>query len=64
MYECTAMGKLRLLNIKHTNPISVGDYVEFTKSKEQDNGEIMKIFPLSHYDPVIQIISDKLIRNI
>ena len=26
--------------------------------------KIMKIFPLSHYDPVIQIISDKLIRNI
>ena len=49
IYECIARGKLRLLNIKHTNPISVGDYVEFTKSKEQDNGEIVKIFPRKNY---------------
>ena len=24
----------------------------------------MQIFPIAHYDPIIQIISDKLIRNI
>ena len=49
IYECIARGKLRLLNIKHTNPISVGDYVEFTKTKEEDKGEVMKIFPRKNY---------------
>ena len=49
MYECTARGKLRLLNIKHTNPISVGDYVKFIKSQEKFKGEITKIFPRKNY---------------
>ena len=49
MYECTARGKLRLLNIKHTNPISVGDYVKFTGSLGGDKGEIIEIFPRKNY---------------
>ena len=49
MYECTARGKLRLLNIKHTNPISVGDYVKFIKSQEKFKGEITKIFHRKNY---------------
>ena len=49
MYECTARGKLRLLDIKHTNPISVGDYVKFIKSQEKFKGEITKIFHRKNY---------------
>ena len=30
----------------------------------QENFNTMQIFPISHYDPIVNIISDKLIRNI
>ena len=38
-----------MLNIKHTNPISVGDYVKFRKSREEHKGEIIKIFHRKNY---------------
>ena len=37
------------MNIRHTNPISVGDYVKFTKSNEGFKGDITKIFPRKNY---------------
>ena len=48
-----------LLNVLN-NVLTMNDFQEGLR----DNFKIMKNFPLSHYDPVIQIISQKLIRSI
>lgn len=50
-YECRIKGKFRLKGIKSTNPISVGDYVDFdldTKSDEE-TGVITNIHDRSNY---------------
>lgn len=50
-YECRIKGKFRLLGIKSTNPIAVGDYVDFdldTKS-DQETGVINKIHDRENY---------------
>ncbi|RAJ14530.1 ribosome small subunit-dependent GTPase A [Olleya aquimaris] len=50
-YECRIKGKFRLKDIKSTNPIAVGDFVEFeldTKS-DQETGVINKIHDRQNY---------------
>ncbi|WAC01533.1 ribosome small subunit-dependent GTPase A [Lacinutrix neustonica] len=50
-YECRIKGKFRLQDIKSTNPIAVGDYVDFeldTKSDEE-TGVISKIHDRKNY---------------
>jgi ribosome biogenesis GTPase len=50
-YECRIKGKFRLQGIKSTNPIAVGDYVDFdldTKSDEE-TGVINKIHDRENY---------------
>ena len=42
LYECRIKGKFRLDNIKSTNPIVVGDFVEI--KKEEDSWMIIKLF--------------------
>jgi len=41
VYECRIKGKFRIKGIKSTNPISVGDYVDF--ELESDNNEVTGI---------------------
>ena len=50
-YECRIKGKFRLKGIKSTNPIAVGDYVEFeleTKNNEE-TGVINRIQDRKNY---------------
>ena len=53
--ECRIKGNLRLKGIRSTNPIAVGDQVELTEKKEDNNadglsvGLISKIFPRKNY---------------
>jgi ribosome biogenesis GTPase len=42
LYECRIKGRFRLDNIKSTNPIVVGDFVEI--KKEEDSWMIIKLF--------------------
>ena len=42
LYECRIKGRFRLENIKSTNPIVVGDFVEI--KKEEDSWMIIKLF--------------------
>lgn len=42
LYECRIKGRFRLGNIKSTNPIVVGDFVEI--KKEEDSWMIIKLF--------------------
>lgn len=46
-YTCRVRGKIRLDNIKETNPIAVGDYVVFTS--EQDATTITEILPRTNH---------------
>lgn len=47
LIPCRIKGKFRLDGIKHTNPVAVGDYVEF--EHEQENGVITKIHERFNY---------------
>jgi len=55
LIESRIKGNLRLKGIRSTNPIAVGDHVEFTESKEDNNigsqmvGLIQKIIPRTNY---------------
>jgi ribosome biogenesis GTPase len=46
-YNCKVRGKIRLEGIKETNPVAVGDRVEF--EKESDVGSIMDILPRTNH---------------
>ena len=46
---CRIKGKFRLSGIKHTNPIAVGDEVEFELEENSANGIIHKIFDRKNY---------------
>lgn len=51
-YTCRIRGKLRLAGSKSTNPIAVGDQVEFEPAKNieiDDMGAITKIYPRTNY---------------
>ncbi|MDN5203373.1 ribosome small subunit-dependent GTPase A [Fulvivirgaceae bacterium BMA10] len=47
-YSCRLRGKFKISGIKVTNPIAVGDYVEFELEKE-DVGLIINILPRENY---------------
>ena len=50
-FECRIKGKFRIKGIKSTNPISVGDIVEFDleKSNHRKTGVITNIYPRKNY---------------
>lgn len=48
-YSCTIKGKTRLLDIEFTNPIAVGDIVEFTFDIKNELGLIEKIHARKNY---------------
>jgi len=48
IYDCVLKGKIRLEGRKTTNPIAVGDLVEFD-SEENDEAVIRTIFPRKNY---------------
>jgi ribosome biogenesis GTPase len=47
--NCRMKGKIRLDGLKHTNPIAVGDIVQFEMEKERAEGVIHKIEPRKNY---------------
>lgn len=47
--ECRIRGKLRLAGIKTTNPVAVGDEIEFEMENDSDNGVITNILPRKNY---------------
>lgn len=48
-YDCTIRGKLRTLGIKSTNPLAVGDWVEFIEDEKEKNGIITDICDRKNY---------------
>ncbi|OYU83014.1 MAG: ribosome small subunit-dependent GTPase A [Flavobacterium sp. BFFFF2] len=50
-YECRIKGKFRMQGIKNTNPVAVGDVVDFDPAfgNEQDVGQITNIHPRNNY---------------
>lgn len=46
---CRLKGKFRIKGIKNTNPITVGDYVEFELEKKQETGVIDHIYARKNY---------------
>ena len=49
IYECRIRGKFRISGIKSTNPITVGDIVDFKLEKNSDNGIISNIHERKNY---------------
>lgn len=47
--RCRIKGKIRLDELKHTNPVAVGDVVEFEMEDKRDDGVIKKIEPRRNY---------------
>lgn len=47
--DCRIKGRFRLEGIKHTNPITVGDHVEFETEPGSDTGVIYAIKPRKNY---------------
>ena len=48
-YECRIRGKFRIKGIKSTNPISVGDIVDFNLEENKETGVIDKIHDRKNY---------------
>jgi len=48
-YECRIKGKFRIQGIRTTNPVAVGDQVEFEIEADQPTGVITKVFPRNNY---------------
>ncbi|MBT8273731.1 MAG: ribosome small subunit-dependent GTPase A [Bacteroidia bacterium] len=49
VYECRIKGKFRLEDIKSTNPIAVGDYVDFELENKKETGIINRIQERKNY---------------
>ena len=49
IYDCRIVGKLRLDGIKSTNPVSVGDKVDFELEPQKDTAVIKKIHNRKNY---------------
>jgi ribosome biogenesis GTPase / thiamine phosphate phosphatase len=47
--ECRIKGKFRIQGIRTTNPVAVGDQVEFVLEEDQATGIITKVFPRNNY---------------
>lgn len=48
-YDCRIKGKFRIKGITTTNPIAVGDVVDFEMEPEQDTGVIIHLHPRKNY---------------
>lgn len=48
-YDCRIRGKLRMAGIKSTNPVAVGDEVEFELEDSKETGVIKNILPRKNY---------------
>jgi ribosome biogenesis GTPase len=48
-HKCRIRGKFRMNGIKSTNPVSVGDRVEFDLEPQKETGVIVRIFERSNY---------------
>lgn len=48
-YPCKVKGRFRIQGIRTTNPVAIGDHVEFTLSATEDEGMIHKILPRNNY---------------
>lgn len=46
---CRIKGKLRLDNVKHTNPVTVGDVINFEMEAGQETGVIQTVEPRKNY---------------
>ncbi len=49
IYECRIKGKFRIKGIKSTNPLAVGDRVDFTLEPDKNTGVIHKIHDRTNY---------------
>lgn len=49
IFPCRIKGKFRLEGIKHTNPVAVGDQVDFELEENRENGVITKIYERKNY---------------
>ena len=47
--ECRVKGQFRIMGIRTTNPVAIGDRVEFGLEKGQQTGTITRIFPRENY---------------
>ncbi len=47
--QCKIRGKFRTKGIKTTNPLAVGDYVDFKPGSENEFGVVTKIYPRKNY---------------
>ncbi len=48
-YDCKIKGKFRTKGLRTTNPVTVGDKVEFDVDKKENSGIITTIFPRKNY---------------
>jgi ribosome biogenesis GTPase len=48
-YDCRIKGKFRIQGLTTTNPVAVGDKVDFELEHEQEQGVITKLFPRRNY---------------
>jgi ribosome biogenesis GTPase len=48
-YPCKVKGRFRIQGITTTNPVAIGDRVEFTLSQGEEEGMIHKILPRDNY---------------
>lgn len=48
-YECRIKGRFRIQGIRTTNPLAVGDQVEFFIENDQSTGIITKVYPRHNY---------------
>lgn len=48
-YDCRIKGKFRIQGIKTTNPIAVGDWIEFELEADQKSGVIYALTPRKNY---------------
>lgn len=49
VYDCRILGKFRIQGIKSTNPVAVGDHVDFELETQKDTGIITKIHDRKNY---------------
>jgi ribosome biogenesis GTPase len=47
--KCRIRGKFRIKGIKTTNPVAVGDWVEYIQEPNKDTGVITNIYPRKNY---------------
>ena len=49
VYKCRIRGKFRIEGIKSTNPVAVGDHVDFELEPQKETGVITNIHERSNY---------------